>query len=245
MLSISQLCSAQLYDLESSRVIDLSSKQSRMEKNYFTLDSFQVSLGNGVKNYYYSVINFNLDSKGVINIKSLDLNDDTVLMKFSPSAKVLDYYLKEYGFRYVLDKVTKPKTEEEIAAELKQDSLKALNDTTSSEEIDAKMDSMIYDEVDVLPQFPGGKTEMLNYLQKNLKYPAQAKKMNIKGFVLCNAIIEKDGTIKYVKVRKDIGGGCGEEAVRVIKSMPAWNAAEKNNEAVRANTTITVSFMPK
>lgn len=86
---------------------------------------------------------------------------------------------------------------------------------------------------------------MLEFLSKNVRYPAQAKKLDIKGFVLVNAIIEKDGSIKYVKIRKDIGGGCGEEATRVVMQMPSWTPGEHKGEPVRVSVPISVSFMPK
>jgi protein TonB len=195
-----------------------------------------MSLKSGDRTYYYDGVGSTY-SNGILTLKVLDLKDETVLVKFSPGAKVLDYYIGEYGIRYFLDKVERPKPEEDETADTVKKEL--------SEEELAALDTMIYESVDVMPQYPGGKQAMLEFLSKNVRYPAQAKKMDVKGFVLVNAIIEKDGSIKYVKVRKDIGGGCGEEAVRVIKQMPPWTPGEHKGETVRVSVPVSVSFMPK
>jgi protein TonB len=195
-----------------------------------------MSLKTGDKTYYYDGVGFSFKD-GVLSLQVLDLKDETVLVKFSPGAKVLDYYIGQYGIRYFLDKVEKPKPDDDMVTDTVKKEL-------SEEELVA-LDTMIYENVDVMPQYPGGKNAMMEYIAKNLRYPSQAKKLDIKGFVLVNAIIEKDGSIKYLKVRKDIGGGCGEEAVRLIKSMPAWIPGEHNGETVRVSVPINIGFMPK
>jgi hypothetical protein len=229
---------AQLYEMESSRNMDMSSKRIKPEKVSFTLDSTRMSLHSGDHTYYYDATKpFTVDDNGVINMTALDLNDAEVLIKFSPGAKVLDYYLGEYGIRYFLDKVEQPKPEE--------DSATAKKDTASDEEKAAKLDTMIYDNADVMPEFTGGKQAMLNFLAKNVKYPSAAKKSGVKGFEQASIIVEKDGSIKYIKITSDIGGGCSEEAIRVIKLMPKWTPGENKDEAVRVRVPIDISFMPK
>jgi periplasmic protein TonB len=103
---------------------------------------------------------------------------------------------------------------------------------------------MVYDEADPMPEYPGGKTEMMNYVSKNLRYPAKAKKEGVKAFVQVQAIVEKDGTIKYASVHKEPGYGMAEEAIRLVKTM-RWNPGYKDGGAVRVRIPITVTFMPK
>ena len=233
--------SAQLYLAEGSRVLDMSSKSTRMEKFVWDIDSNELSLQSGEKKYYYSVTSFQL-LESVINIKALDLNDEEVMIRFSPQQKMLEYYLREFGLRYYFDKVTKPKPEDSMAAP--PDSAVELSDSAVAAE-HMRLDTMVYDEADPMPEFPGGKTELMSFISKNVRYPAKAKKEGIKGFVQVNAIVEKDGTIKYAEARKDPGGGLGDEAIRLVKSMPPWNPGYKDGDAVRCLTTITVGFMPK
>jgi protein TonB len=71
------------------------------------------------------------------------------------------------------------------------------------------------------------------YIEKNLKYPEAAKEANIEGKIAIEFIIEKDGSITNIKVRKDIGYGCGDEVVRILKEMPKWKPAMQRGKPVR------------
>ena len=89
----------------------------------------------------------------------------------------------------------------------------------------------VYQIVEEMPKFPGGEKALMDYVSNNVKYPEEAKNKNIAGRVFVSFVVEKDGSIGEVKVLRGIGGGCDEEAVRVIKGMhqrhaemEAWNA---------------------
>lgn len=96
--------------------------------------------------------------------------------------------------------------------------------------------------VEVMPAFVGGEEEMFRYLSENIKYPVPAKEANIKGTVVVTFVVEKDGSITGVQLLKDIGGGCGDEAIRVIKSMPKWNGGKQNGIPVRVQFKLPVLF---
>ncbi|MEJ2595383.1 MAG: energy transducer TonB, partial [bacterium] len=80
----------------------------------------------------------------------------------------------------------------------------------------------IFTVVESMPEFPGGMGELMKYLATNIKYPPLAKESGIQGRVFINFVVEPDGAISNVKVLRGIGGGCDEEAVRVVESMPKW-----------------------
>lgn len=92
------------------------------------------------------------------------------------------------------------------------------------------------------PSFPGGDAELMKFLSKNIEYPTLAKENNIQGVVALTFVVGKDGTVSDVQVVKDIGGGCGKEAVRVVKAMPKWNAGEANGNPVKVRFTLPVRF---
>ncbi len=92
------------------------------------------------------------------------------------------------------------------------------------------------------PSFPGGEAELLKYLAQNIKYPPLARENNIQGVVALTFVIGKDGSVKDVNVVKDIGGGCGKEAVRVVQSMPKWIPGEANGNPVKVRFTLPVRF---
>ena len=97
--------------------------------------------------------------------------------------------------------------------------------------------------VEEFASFPGGQDEMYKFIAKNLQYPEKAEKKGIEGKVHVSFFVEVDGSITDVKVLRDIGGGCGEAAVRVVKSMPKWNPAKQNGEYVRMLMILPFSFM--
>lgn len=96
--------------------------------------------------------------------------------------------------------------------------------------------------VESMPAFPGGMDELIKYLQNNLKYPVLAKELGIQGKVFVSFVIEKDGSVSDIILLRGIGGGCDEEAIRVIKNMPKWIAGKQRNIPVRVRFTLPVSF---
>lgn len=92
------------------------------------------------------------------------------------------------------------------------------------------------------PSFPGGEAELLKYLAKNIQYPALARENNIQGSVVLTFVVNKDGSISDVNIVRDVGGGCGKEAERVVKSMPKWSPGEANGNPVKVRFTLPVKF---
>ena len=99
-----------------------------------------------------------------------------------------------------------------------------------------------YEKVEVMPEYPGGEQAMMKFVASNVKYPQAAIDKNISGRVLVGFVIEKDGSITDVKVVKGIGGGCDEEAVRVVKSMPKWKPGKEKGKAVRVSYMLPITF---
>lgn len=101
----------------------------------------------------------------------------------------------------------------------------------------------IFAVVEKMPEFPGGKKALMNYLKENIHYPEQAKKEGIHGRVIVNFIVEKDGSISGVKILRGIGHGCDEETVRVVRAMPKWIPGEQHGEKVRVSFNLPVKFV--
>ncbi|MFD1631398.1 energy transducer TonB [Pseudopedobacter beijingensis] len=96
--------------------------------------------------------------------------------------------------------------------------------------------------VEEMPAFPGGMDAWAKFLRKNLNYPAVAKEEGIQGRVTVSFVVEKDGSVTDIKVIKGIGGGCDEEAIRVIKKSPLWKAGVMNGRKVRVSYVIPIIF---
>ena len=100
----------------------------------------------------------------------------------------------------------------------------------------------VYMIVEQMPEFPGGDKSLFQFIADNTKYPADAKEKGIKGRVFVNFIVEPDGSVSDIRVLRGIGGGCDEEAVRIVESMPKFKPGMQNGEAVRVSYTVPVIF---
>lgn len=107
----------------------------------------------------------------------------------------------------------------------------------------AANDEPLFIVVEQMPEFPGGKEALFRFLNENVKYPAVAVANGIQGRVLCQFVVEKDGTITDVVVVKSGGDpSIDKEAVRVLKSMPKWIPGKQKGQPVRVKYTVPVSF---
>ncbi len=97
--------------------------------------------------------------------------------------------------------------------------------------------------VEQMPSFPEGTEAMYKFIYDNLTYPELAKQNGISGQVILQFVIASDGTLTRAKVVRGIGGGCNEEALRVINAMPKWNPGKHNGRAVPVTFTLPIKFV--
>ena len=100
----------------------------------------------------------------------------------------------------------------------------------------------IFMRVEKAPAFPGGQKAMMEYLMKNIKYPAACQEAGIQGRVIVSFVVNKDGTIQNVEVLRGVHEKLDAEAVRVVKSMPAWSPGEQQGRKVRSKFQLPVFF---
>jgi protein TonB len=100
-------------------------------------------------------------------------------------------------------------------------------------------------DVNVPPTFGSGEKDLLAYLAGNIRYPELARENGIEGVVVLTFVVDKDGQVRDVKIVKDIGGGCGKEAVRVAQGMPRWRPGEAAGHPVKVRFTLPVKFQLK
>src|ERR1700743_114256 len=97
-------------------------------------------------------------------------------------------------------------------------------------------------EIQVLPQPYGGEAAWAKFLQRNMRYPQQAIEAKAEGKVFLSFVVEKDGHISDIVVERGVGHGLDEEAVRVLKSAPAWKPGIQNGHPVRVKFTMPITF---
>ncbi|RZK46696.1 MAG: energy transducer TonB, partial [Pedobacter sp.] len=99
-----------------------------------------------------------------------------------------------------------------------------------------------YASIQSYPEFEGGMKGWAKYMQRNLRYPATAQDNGIQGKVYLTFVVEVDGSITDVTLLKAIGGGCDEEAIRVVSRSPKWKAGMQNNQKVRVRYQMPIQF---
>lgn len=104
------------------------------------------------------------------------------------------------------------------------------------------VEAEIFKVVEEMPEFPGGTAKLLEYIGKNIKYPMMARESDIQGKVYVNFVVEPNGSISHVEVLRGIGGGCDEEAVRVVQSMPNWKPGKQRGAPVRVQYMVPIVF---
>jgi len=103
----------------------------------------------------------------------------------------------------------------------------------------------IFNVVETSPEFPGGEKALKQYLKSNLKYPEEAFRNQVSGRVAVQFIVNADGIISDVKVMKSLGFGCDEEAIRLIKEMPAWIPGSQDGRPVKTVMNVLIYFSPE
>ena len=96
--------------------------------------------------------------------------------------------------------------------------------------------------VEEMPRYKGGDEELYRFFGANMKYPEIARRAGVEGKVLLSFIVEKDGSISSIDVTKGIGGGCDEEAVRVLRLLDKWSPGRQNGNVVRVRISMPVVF---
>lgn len=118
---------------------------------------------------------------------------------------------------------------------------------------------IIYRRADEMPRFPGcensdkpralknacAKDKLINFIASKLRYPEVATKEGLEGMVLASFIVDEKGNILQPEIKRDIGGGCGEEALRVINLMPEWIPGMHEDEAVKVRFNLPIHFKLK
>lgn len=105
------------------------------------------------------------------------------------------------------------------------------------------LEATVFKMAEEMPEFPGGPEKLLEYLNENQRYPEMARENDIQGRVYVQFVVEPDGSISNVEVIRSIGGGCDEEAVRLVQNMPKFKPGKMNGYPVRVQYTVPVKFM--
>lgn len=101
---------------------------------------------------------------------------------------------------------------------------------------------VVFEVVEVMPEFPGGQQGLLDFLIRNILYPETAKAQRTQGRVIVQFIVEPDGSITNTAVLRSVDAALDREALRVISTMPKWSPGKQRGVAVRTKYTVPVTF---
>lgn len=105
-----------------------------------------------------------------------------------------------------------------------------------------KDDEPIFEVVEQMPSFPGGMQAMMQYLGKNIRYPAEAQKSKTQGRVVVSFIVGKTGDVRKVHILRGVDPALDKEAIRVIEAMPKWTPGRQRGKEVAVRYTVPVVF---
>ncbi len=119
-------------------------------------------------------------------------------------------------------------------------------DTTGNNQYFSKWEvdstGKVYPSSEVLPTYPKGNYALQDFIKTNLEYPHAAQAANIQGAVLVRFVVEPNGLVTNIGIEKSIGGGCDQEAIRVLEMMLKWHPGRNGNKLVRVQMAIPFYF---
>ena len=128
-----------------------------------------------------------------------------------------------------------------VQAVVEKNDVRDLNSANNVQTV-ALQDTAVFEVVEVPPRFPGGEIELMKFISRNVKYPAEARDKHVQGRVILTFIVEKDGSISNVRVARPVDPSLDAEAIRVVQSMPKWEPAKQRGQAVRVRYTVPIQF---
>lgn len=105
-------------------------------------------------------------------------------------------------------------------------------------------DEMVYNVVEVMPEFPGGLSELLKFIEDNLQHSKVSNKQTDRARVIVQVVIDKSGYVTDPKIIQSTDPASNEEALRIAKQMPQWKPGKQNGIAVKVKYTFPVNFYP-
>ena len=123
------------------------------------------------------------------------------------------------------------------------------SDTSAQNEDDTEIDlpvkskdGTVYQIADEMPEFPGGMEAMTQYFAHNIKYPKEAIEAKISGRVVVKFTVTKEGAISNAAIIRSVHPVLDEEALRLVNSMPSWQAGKQDGKPVAVEYSLPILF---
>lgn len=187
-------------------------------------------------------------------LKTVALDQPPPITPNQPPPPKLDVPPPVKTIKYVAPKVTTEEVpEEEIPT---QEELKQVEVSDVTQEGEAEVtfeepvaevadtgdDDKIFTVVEQRADFPGGMEALYKFLNKNIRYPASARRMGVDGKVFVEFVVDKEGKISDIKVIKGLSADCDKEAIRLVEMMPPWKPGRQNGKPVKSKFVLPLAF---
>ncbi len=127
-------------------------------------------------------------------------------------------------------------------ADVKGDEKGTVDIADVKQAVTQEVEEKVYQVIEQMPQFPGGETELLKYVQSNIKYPVIAQENGIQGKVILRFVVSKTGMVDRVEVARSLDPACDKEAIRVVKTLPRFIPGKQNGVNVSVWYTLPVTY---
>jgi protein TonB len=117
-----------------------------------------------------------------------------------------------------------------------------LTQSDTSKEKSEKVRGKIYEQVEQMPEYPGGEIEMRKFLANSVKYPVEAQQKGIQGKVFVSFVVDKKGAVKNVKIARGADPLLDAEALRVVNNFPQWIPGKEKGKKVAVQYTVPINF---
>ena len=100
----------------------------------------------------------------------------------------------------------------------------------------------VYQQVEVMPEYPGGETALMNDLVGAIKYPEEASKKGIQGKVYVSFVVDEQGKVTNAKIEKGVEASLDKESLRVVGELKTWKPGKEKGKAVKVAYTIPINY---
>ncbi len=195
---------------------------------------------------YGNLIIQTIPSNVVIEIPKLSFNenknqDSLIFEDIYTGLYELSFISEEVKFKCFVEILDKESVHLLVNVDEKNFKKKIIDYTPSEEEEFVDTDQL-YVMVENMPEFPGGARGLREWIRSNVKYPEIARRNKVTGRVYVGFVIDKEGKVRDVKVLRSINPALDNEALRVVKSMPAWKPGVQKGIPVRVSYSFPISF---
>lgn len=104
------------------------------------------------------------------------------------------------------------------------------------------LSTKVFDQVDEMPEFPGGADSLKAYITKHVRYPQSARMDSVSGTVLVEFIVTQLGQVDSIRIKESLHPDCDSIAKDAIERMPAWNAGELDGLPVNVRLLLPIQF---